>query len=227
MAQIKTKQEIKKIKKACKITCKLFKKTLKELKKSNFKTEKDICDFLLSKTQELNLKPAFKPIIASATNARSPHHQATNKKLKKGFLIVDYGVKYQGYCSDMTRTFYMGKVSKKEIELYNRVLSVQKECIKMALPEKKCKALHNFAAKKLKYLTHGLGHGLGKKIHELPKINSKSKNILKKNMVITIEPGYYKNTGIRIEDTLIVKSKKPLILTKFPKKLKIIHKIFK
>jgi Xaa-Pro aminopeptidase len=223
MASIKNRQEIKYIKKACKITDSIFKKLLKELKRGHFKTEKQIYRYLLDETKKLALKPAFKPIVASGINAVNPHHPATNFPLKKGFLIIDYGVRYKGYCADMTRTFYLGKPTKYHIKLYQKVLDVQNECIKISIPGKSCKKLHNFAAKNIKYLVHGLGHGLGKKIHEKPKINSKSGDFLKKDMIITIEPGYYHKIGIRIEDSLLIKRKKPKILTKFPKKLIIIE----
>ncbi|MCK5107354.1 MAG: M24 family metallopeptidase, partial [Nanoarchaeota archaeon] len=182
MAKIKTKQEIKYIKKACKITTKIFKSVLKSLKMGQFKTEKEIYVYLLYETKKLNLRPAFGPIVASGSNATKPHHKATNLPLKKGFLVIDYGVKYNGYCADMTRTFYLSNPNQNHIKLYNKILNVQKNCIKQAKPNKSCQELHNFAANQIKYLIHGLGHGLGKKIHESPRINSKSKDILQKNM---------------------------------------------
>lgn len=222
MSAIKTKQEIKYIQKACKITTILFKKLLKLLKKNQFKTEKQISLYLLHETKKMGLKPAFKPIVASAKGATEPHHLPTTIPLKKGFLIIDYGVRYKEYCADMTRTFYLGNPTKKDISLYTKVLKVQKECIKKSKVGQNCKELHELAASNLKYLIHGLGHGLGKRIHEYPRINSKSKAILQENMAITIEPGHYHKKGIRIEDTIVITKEKPKILTKFPKKLIII-----
>lgn len=225
MAFIKTKEEIQHIKKSCKLTVKLFKKLFKNLKNHKFKTERDICLYLLTETKKMGLKPAFKPIVASSESAVEPHHKPLSE-LKSGFLVIDYGLRYKGYCADMTRTFYLGKPSKKHVNLYNKVLNVQKECLNMSKEDKMCQNLHNFAKSKLKYLIHGLGHGVGKKIHEYPRINSKSNAILKKNMVITIEPGYYNpksKVGIRIEDTILIRKDKPLILTNFTKKLLIIE----
>jgi Xaa-Pro aminopeptidase len=146
-------------------------------------------------------------------------------RLKKGFCIIDFGVKYKGYHSDITRTIYLGNPSKKEITLYNLLLKIQKELIKKIKIGERCSQLYKDTLTLLdKYsdnFTHGLGHGLGLNIHELPNLTEKSEDIFMNNMVFTIEPGiYFQNKfGIRIEDDILIKNGKIQILTKIPKKL--------
>ena len=164
---------------------------------------------------------AFKTIVASGKNSSFPHHTTKNKKLQRGFCIIDYGVRYKGYCSDTTRTVYLGKPSKKEVEIYNKVLQVQKDAIFMLEPGKTCGEIDASVRKVLgDRFTHGLGHGVGIEIHEMPSFQPDSKHVLENNMVFTIEPGVYYESiyGIRIEDTVLLKGK-AVCLTKAPKGL--------
>lgn len=218
LREIKTKEEIKKIKKACNITDKILQETIKKFK--TFKTEKDVEKFLTKRTTEEECELSFSPVIASGKNASMPHHKPKNVKIKKGFCVIDFGVKYEGYCADVTRTIYVGKPNKKEKEAYNNVLNVQKECIKMLKPGTKCSKIYEHAYNKLgEAFCHGLGHGIGIEIHELPNLKP-GKEIIKKNTITTVEPGvYYEGKyGIRIEDDVLVASK-PIVITKTNKKL--------
>lgn len=219
-----SKKEIRYIKKSCKITDKIFKELFNDIK--IFKTEKDIYGFLLKKIKENNCKPAFPPIVAN--NNWIIHPKPRKYRLKKGFLIIDFGVKYKGYCSDETRTIFLGKPSKKDTRLYNLVLKVQETAIRNLKPGILGSDFHirhaNLFGRYKKYFIHALGHGLGyKMIHMKPAMHPKSKDVFKKGMVITIEPGLYiKNKyGIRIEDTVLIKNK-PELLTRTTKKLIII-----
>jgi Xaa-Pro aminopeptidase len=178
-------------------------------------------NFLENETRKKGYELAFNPIVASGKNSSLPHYNAENIKLRKGFCVIDFGVKYKSYCSDITRTFYIGKPTKKEIEEYEKVLFVQEKCIKMIKQGTKAEKPYLFAKKELKNMIHGLGHGVGVEIHESPNLLEGSKDILLKNMVFTIEPGNYNKYGIRIEDTVLLKSKAE-ILTRIDKKLKII-----
>lgn len=220
MAKIKTKEEIKNIKKACRITDSIFKKMMKNF---NFKNESDIAGFIKKEIKKRELRQSFKPIVASGKSASNPHYQENNKKLSRGFCVIDFGVKYSGYCSDMTRTVFIGKPTKKERQIYNMILKSQTSAIKKLKPGVSCKTIANEARKHLKRynkkMIHSTGHGLGKRIHEKPYISIKSNENLDKGMVFTIEPGIYlKNYGIRIEDTILLKQK-PVILTKSEKRL--------
>lgn len=218
------KRDIDKVKKACVVTDKILIILIKKLKNKEFKTEIDIYNFLKQKTKENNCRLVFKPIVATGKNAAEVHHKPTNTMLKKGFLIIDFGIKYKSYCSDCTRTFYLGKPSKKEKKLYRLVKNIQEICINYAYPGMSCNDLDAIAragfAEYRIYFKHGLGHGVGKRIHQAPSLAPNKKRYLKKNQIITIEPGlYFKNKfGIRIEDTIIVKEK-PVILTKTKKEL--------
>ena len=220
-------KELECIKKACSITDKILKKTIELLKKNKFETEMDIYNFLKKETYTNNCRLAFKPVVAIGKNAAEMHHKANNTKLKKGFLVLDFGVKYKGCCSDMTRTVYIGKSTKKERELYDLVLEAQETALMYAQPGEYAAdidlitraALWNY----FRNFIHGTGHGVGKKIHQAPNLKPRSVSVLKENQAITIEPGlYFKGKlGIRIEDTIVVKNK-PIILTRTTKKLIII-----
>jgi Xaa-Pro aminopeptidase len=219
---IKTKNEIKVIKKSCNITSAIFKKCFRKFK--TFKKESDVKSFLIFETLKAGCTPAFHPIVASGKGASQPHYNDDNK-ISKGFCVIDYGVKYKGYCSDITRTVYIGKPKKSEINAYNNLLSIQEETIKKLKEGIKTKDIDTFVRNKLgkqkKYFIHSLGHGIGVEIHELPNLSPLSKDIIKQGMIFTIEPGIYlpKKFGIRIEDDILMTNKGPIVLTKVNKKL--------
>ncbi len=221
LREIKNKDEIKKIRKACKISSKIMEKCIKRFKR--FKTEKDVEEFLIKETKKNKCELAFHPVVASGYGASIPHYRARKNKIRKGFCVIDFGVRYKNYNSDMTRTIYVGKPSEKEINIYYNVLWLQEEAIKSLRPKIKVKKVDSYVRNRLKEFIHGLGHGVGIEIHELPNLTEDSKDVLKKNMVFTIEPGTYKTKkyGIRIEDTVLLKDKAE-ILTKVNKELRII-----
>jgi len=225
LRQTKTKKEIVIIKKACVISDHILAKCFSNFKK--FKTESDVRAFLEYETKKRGCDLAFPTIVASGVNAVKPHHETKVSRLKKGFCIIDFGVRYKNYCSDTTRTIFFGKISKKEKEIYNFLLAVQKDLIKNIKTGKNCSAVYNECIKSLKkyakYFTHGLGHGFGIRIHELPNLTEKSKDKIVSNMVFTIEPGIYlKRFGIRIEDDILIEKNKVKVLTKVPKELKVV-----
>jgi len=220
----KTKEEIKIIKKGCRISDDILRKCFKNFKK--FKTEAEVKAFLEYEAKKKNCGMAFPTIVASGVNSSKAHHNTEDTKLKKGFCVIDFGIRYRNYCTDTTRTIYLGKPSKKEVEIYNFLLSIQRNVIKEIKLGKKCSELFIYVKKGLgeysRYFTHGLGHGFGVKIHEFPDLTEKSKHKVKENSIFTIEPGIYlKNFGIRIEDDVLVTKDKVEILTKVGKVLKI------
>lgn len=223
------KKEIECVSKACEISDKIYKIFFKSLKKGLFNTEKEAYDFLVKQAKDFGCRLSFKPIVAIGKNAAEIHHKADDSKLTRGFLVVDFGVKYKGYCSDCTRTFFLGNIRKKERELYDHVLRCQITAIEHISKGMYC---HDLDALARGYFNefglmgnfvHGLGHGVGKKIHQSPSLHPKSIGKISDNVTLTIEPGlYFKNkSGIRIEDTVLLK-KEVKILTKFPKKLFVI-----
>ncbi|MBW2993576.1 M24 family metallopeptidase [Candidatus Woesearchaeota archaeon] len=214
--------------KSCSIASGIIKKTIRELENKSFKTELDVYNFLKKETCQNKCRLAFKPIVAFGKNAAEIHHKAKKTKLGKGFLVIDFGVKYRGICSDMTRTVYIGTPSKKEKRLYNLVLLAQETAMRYACAGEYAANIDLVARAVLwdywKHFVHGTGHGVGRKIHQAPSLKPRGRAILKKGDVITIEPGlYFKNKlGIRVEDTILIKENQPEILTKVDKKLKII-----
>lgn len=228
---IKNKEEIKKLQKACRILSEIFKDLQKEIKPGI--RERD----LAWKVRELAYKKgaediAFEPIIAFGKNSALPHHKSGDTKLKAAdSILIDIGIKYQGYCSDMTRTLFPAeknlKLKIKNLkfhEVYQAVKEAKEAAEKIAKPGIKLKKLDEAARKVLKkykldkYFTHGLGHGVGMDIHEKPTLSPISKDILYENMVFTIEPGVYipGKGGVRLEDTYVYQKNRAVPLTKIP-----------
>jgi Xaa-Pro aminopeptidase len=223
MAQVKSKSEIQKIKKACQATDSIFKKIISDFR---FKTEIELRDFILFEIKKRGLKPSFPPIVTSGPRAGNEiHPQPTDAKLR-GFVIIDFGVIYEKYMSDMTRTVYVGFLSEKEKKLYQKVLRAKLESEKYIRHGMKV-AFSDLAARQAltehnKYFIHMLGHGVGTRIHEMPKIYWKNnKASFKTGMIVTSEPGVYMpgKLGIRIEDTLLVLPKGCRALTRSPQHL--------
>lgn len=218
----KTSEEIKHIAAGCAISDTIYKETFKHFQ--DFETEQDIATFMEMEAVKRGCKISFETIVASGKNASMPHHRPTDKKLQKGFCVIDFGVKYKGYCTDTTRTIFIGKPTKQHIQLYNLVLAAQTNTIAMVKPGIRCKAIHEHCAKALgmygKYFIHGLGHGVGLQIHEAPSLGPTSKEKMQTGMAFTIEPGVYlpKKLGIRIEDTLLLRDN-ARVLTNITKKL--------
>lgn len=213
---IKTEEEITKIEKACKIGDLAFDYILKKLKTGVSEKEiaKNLEDFIRSKGAEIS----FPSIIAFGKNSSVPHHQTGENILVKGqIVLLDFGVKFENYCSDMTRTICFGSPSSEQKRIYQTVLEAQqkaKDFISDAI--KSGKALKASAVDKVarKYITsggfssilHSLGHGIGLEVHEHPHLSPKSKDILKEGMVFSIEPGIYipEFGGVRIEDLFVL-----------------------
>lgn len=225
LREIKTEKEVQYLKKSCQYADKILINAIRNFK--SFTTESEAAAFLECDTKKLGLELSFNPIVASGSNGSMPHHEPKNEKIKKGFCVVDFGVKYNGYCSDITRMVYLGNPSRKDKEIYNMLLKIQKDAINQVNENKICSELYGFVNENLgkykKYFTHGLGHGVGVEIHEMPNLTLNSKDRIKNSMVFTIEPGIYfpGKFGIRIEDTILFNNK-AIPLTKASKDLIII-----
>jgi len=180
---------------------------------------------------------AFSSIVAFGENAAEPHHEPSDRVLKLGDpILVDIGLKRNGYCSDCTRMFCWGTPSKEFQSKYEKVLRIHEEVLAQFTAGKKVIELDQFVRDALgadaKYFIHGLGHGVGKEVHESPRITSifkktpapKVPETLKEGMVVTCEPGLYYpgKFGIRIEDILVVTKGKPEILSQTSRELKIL-----
>ncbi|MFA6992444.1 MAG: M24 family metallopeptidase, partial [Candidatus Gracilibacteria bacterium] len=171
---------------------------------------------------------SFDPIVAFGKHTALPHHEPDFTKLKKGDIVmVDMGMKYKGYCSDMTRMIFTAKPTTKQKEIYNLVLKAQENAldkIRSGVSGKKADAFARKIIEKAGYgenYGHAGGHGVGLDIHESPSLSENYKKSIKENSVITIEPGIYLTGefGIRIEDMAIVKKSGLKTLTRISKKL--------
>ena len=173
-------------------------------------------------------EPSFATIIASGTRSSMPHGVASDKVIEAGdFVTIDFGSVYKGYHSDMTRTIVMGPASDLQKKLYSIVLEAQKRgvaAVRAGITGKELDAICRDYIKEYGYtkeFNHGTGHGLGLEIHEEPVANTKSDTVFTENMIITVEPGIYitGTIGLRIEDSVIVKSDGYEVLTHSPKEL--------
>lgn len=235
---IKDKEEIELIAKACKIGDEVFSGILKKIKLGI--SEKKLAfeiDRLIKKEGD---DSSFRTIAAFGKNASFPHHESGQDKLNKGeFVLMDFGVKFKNYCSDMTRTVFFGKVTQKHREIYEVVLEAQNRavdfinsCMKSGRRVKAKdvdKAAREYIISKgYPSIPHSLGHGVGLEVHEDPHLSPKSKDILKEGMVFSIEPGIYLPAGrqgmpdfggVRIEDLYVLEEKGLRQITNAPKNL--------
>ncbi len=163
---------------------------------------------------------SFEIILLSGQRSSLPHGRPSSKTLKKGdIVLMDMGVLWKGYRSDLTRTVCVGRMNREQRKAYRLVLEAQKEALRNIKPGIKASRLDSVARKVIEKagfsLGHGLGHGVGLDVHEYPRIGPGSKDIIKKDMIVTIEPGIYipGKFGIRIEDMVLVKEDSAELLT--------------
>lgn len=168
---------------------------------------------------------SFDPIVAFGKHTAIPHHSPDKTRLKKGDIVmIDMGMKYKGFCSDMTRMIFTAPPTKFQKEIYELVLKAQKNGIKRiisGITGRKADALSRDMIVKKGYgenYGHAGGHGIGLDIHEKPSLSDKYTEKLKENSIITVEPGIYLTGkfGVRIEDMILVKKDKSINLTRIP-----------
>lgn len=174
---------------------------------------------------------SFDTIVASGPNSAMPHHGADDRVIESGDLVtIDFGAHLRGFNSDMTRTFVMGELTNFAEEIYNVVLKSQLAGVAAATPgtalvdvDRACREVIEDAGYG-EYFVHSTGHGIGLHVHEGPSAASTGKGHLEENMTLTIEPGIYipGKGGVRIEDTLIITSGAPKIITPSSKELRVV-----
>ena len=178
-------------------------------------TERDISlelDYFMQKNGAES--PAFETIAVSGDASSLPHGVPRNEKLKSGFLTMDFGAKYNGYCSDMTRTLVIGKADEEIKKVYNTVLAAQKTALEQICGSMPCRKADTIARNIIenvgygKAFGHSLGHGVGMFIHEKPNLSPRAdeKILLQAGNVVTVEPGIYLEGrfGCRIEDMILI-----------------------
>jgi len=225
--EVKDEVEIDIIIQACKIADAAFDYILGEIKPGVVEIEiANKLEFFMRNLGATGL--AFSTIVASGVRSSMPHGVASEKKIVQGDIVtLDYGCRYKGYVSDMTRTIAVGKPDDTLKEIYNIVLESQKRAIDIVKPGTLTLEYDNAARSYItekgygKNFSHSIGHGIGLEVHEGPDMLKKRKKYLQKNHVITAEPGIYLPGigGVRIEDDLLITSDGHQLLTKSPKEL--------
>ncbi|MBS9532164.1 aminopeptidase P family protein [Mycobacterium sp. M1] len=177
---------------------------------------------------------SFETIVATGANSAVPHHRPTDAVLTAGDLVkIDFGALVAGYHSDMTRTFVLGSPADWQREIYQVVADAQSAGRAALEPGADLRAVDAAAREVIaaagyaETFSHGLGHGVGLRIHEAPGINATAAGTLLAGAVVTVEPGVYlpERGGVRIEDTLVVADtpgQTPELLTRFPRELTIV-----
>ncbi len=171
---------------------------------------------------------SFDPIVAVGPQAALPHATPGSTRLDaSSVLLVDWGAVWEGYRSDLTRTLVTGRVLRKFARAYEAVLRAQQAAIEAIAPGVPCGEVHEAACRVLEQagllrrFTHSLGHGLGLRVHELPRLAVDENTLLESGMVVTVEPGVYfpDQFGIRIEDDVLVTPQGAEVLSSLPKQL--------
>lgn len=174
---------------------------------------------------------AFDPIVASGERGALPHARASEKKIRHGELVVlDFGCRYRGYNSDITRTLAVGNPSAEMKKIYRIVLDAQRKAIEAVRSGVTARSIDAIARKHIRqngygrYFIHSLGHGLGIHVHDPLRVSAVSTAVLKIGNVMTIEPGIYipGRGGVRIEDDIVVRENGCDILTTSSKELIIV-----
>lgn len=221
LREVKDTEEINQLRTAAKLGCRLFEELLTQIEAG--RREVEVAAHLEFAARVAGAEGmSFETIVASGERSAMPHGNASEQRMpRRGFVVLDFGVKLRGYCSDMTRTVHLGRAASAERDVYDAVLEAQLAAIAAVRPGIPCGEVDEAArnvlwdAKLADFFTHSTGHGVGLEIHEGPRIAAKQHQKLKPGMVITIEPGVYLpgRFGIRIEDMVLVTRDGAEILT--------------
>lgn len=174
---------------------------------------------------------AFDTIVASGPNSSMPHAIPTGRPFENGdFITFDFGCRYDGYCSDMTRTVALGSASEEQRKVYQTVLQAQLAALAFVKAGVICADADRIAREVIgqagygQYFGHALGHSLGLFIHEKPALSPSDETVLSESMLVTVEPGIYLpgRFGVRIEDTVVITAEGCEDLVTLPKDLMIL-----
>jgi Xaa-Pro aminopeptidase len=224
---IKDENELAVMAEAALVGCELFDRILTELRPGM--PEIEVAAELEHQARMLGAEGmSFETIVASGPRSAMPHGKAGATPLpRRGFVTLDFGIILRGYCSDMTRTVFLGKPRPEERKVYGAVLEAQEAAVNAVSPGVSCAEVDEAARSVLRRgglaeaFTHSTGHGVGLEIHEPPRVGAGQTTRLAPGMVVTIEPGVYLagRFGIRIEDMMAVTRNGGQVLTPAPKAL--------
>jgi Xaa-Pro aminopeptidase len=227
LRMVKDEDELQLMREAALLGCRLFDHILKHLCPGV--AELEIAAELEHQARRLGAEGmSFETIVASGKRSALPHGRATLTPLpRRGFLTLDFGIIHKGYCSDMTRTVFLGGPRPRERSAYQAVLKAQQAAVSAVTAGATCMEVDEAARGILRKeglgeaFSHSTGHGVGLEIHEPPRVGAGQKTRLEAGMVITIEPGIYfpGEFGIRIEDMVAVTRAGHEVLTPAPKAL--------
>ncbi len=208
---VKTAQEVALIKRALKLNLEAY-RLVKRAARPGLR-ERELLIKIENFVRARGRKFSFDPIVASGPNSSFPHAAVTARKLRQNdVLLVDMGIDWEGYKSDLTRMFFLGKIPPLVRKVHETVAAAQDLAIQSIRPGIRAAEVDQQARKFLKnngldrYFTHSLGHGVGLDIHEAPRLSRRSPDILQEGMIVTVEPAVYlpRKFGIRIEDMVLV-----------------------
>jgi|SRR5215211_7682712 len=192
------------------------------------RTERELARDLERELRDRGAEPSFPAIVASGAHAALPHAVPRDVPVEAGTLmILDMGARLDGYCSDCTRTFAIGGVGERALEIYELVRVAQEEALEAVRAGAACPDVDAVARDRIEEagfgerFGHGLGHGVGLEVHEGPRLAKTAEGELRSGSVVTVEPGVYLpgEVGVRIEDLVVVGDDRPDVLTGFPKEL--------
>lgn len=211
LRSIKSESEVKLLREAFRITCEAF--AAVEPTIAVGQTEREIAWRIHTEFVQRGAEgPAFPIIVAAGENAARPHHEPGDRKIQSGeSVVIDMGARYEGYCADLTRTVWVGEPEPRLARAYDLVTSAQDAVLERTQIGSTGKELDSYArvvfeeAGEGDAFSHGLGHGIGLRVHEAPSASRRSEDEMKPGMLLTIEPGVYYPEwgGVRIEDVVL------------------------
>ena len=234
LREIKDEDELRAMEQAALLGCRVFDAVLPQLAaRGATLTERDVAAEIEYAARRLGADGmSFEIIVASGPRSALPHGVASGERLpRRGFVTMDFGVILRGYCSDMTRTVYLGRPTREERAAYQAVLKAEQAGVAAVRAGVPAAAVDRAARGVLRregwaqYFTHSTGHGVGLEIHESPRLGAKVQGagdvLLAEGMVVTVEPGVYLpgRFGIRIEDMVVVEAGGGRVLTPTPREL--------
>ncbi|MCC6143945.1 MAG: aminopeptidase P family protein [Candidatus Hydrogenedentes bacterium] len=177
--------------------------------------------------------PSFDTIALFGARSSLPHGMPGDRRLRPGdIVLLDFGCRRNGYCSDLTRTYAFGTIPGAWFEeIYDLTLTAQRIALEAIRPGMVCREVDAIARNLIadagygERFGHGLGHGVGIEIHESPRLNKESEAVLEPGMIVTVEPGIYLpgKGGVRIEDLVVVTKDGSESLSRTPKELKVLQ----
>jgi len=226
LRMVKSPRELETIRRAVRMGDEVFLRALPQIHPGM--TEWEIRVLLRAEMDRVSQGESFETIVCAGANASRCHHHPSQQSLRRGQeLLVDMGVKVDGYCSDMTRVVFFGPPSPKLREIYRIVLEANRRAIAGIRAGMTSHAADNLARRVIEragygpQFGHSLGHGLGLQVHDPGSLRREAKDQLPEGMVVTIEPGIYLPGvgGVRIEDVVVLRSRSCEVLTRTPKEL--------